>query len=250
MSTRHLDPIPEDAATAFLTVLDTARAAAERDVDDDGRAPYRDAEVAHPVPRTGTKMARIAAAAGATAAHALRLRAADRGDFPDEPWTAALAKTGAVLNSWDWDERMRAALDLRATFKDLPDDVAAAHKDSLRGVRLVAAWLTHTNDAALIPAGARLAEYALSLELGDDTWSAAWFAVNGLVLVDALAPTVSMSEGRPPAEERIHRDRLRAAVAGVYSARIITFRALSQRAGVTDATTRAWTKHLREEPSK
>lgn len=247
MSTRHLEPIPEDAATAYLTVLDTARGLAERDVDEQARALYREAEATHPVPRTGTKMARIAAVGGATAAHALRLTALERTATVDEPWTAALAKTGGLLNSWDWDERMRTALDLRATFKDLPDEVAAAHKDALRGVRLVAAWLTHTNDDGLIPAGARLADHALQLELDEATWSAAWFAVNGPALIDLLAPTVSMSEGRAKAEERVRRDRLRSAVAGTHSARIITFRELSQRAGVTDRTTSAWTKHLREQ---
>ncbi|TFH68146.1 hypothetical protein [Cellulomonas sp. HD19AZ1] len=246
MTSRHLEQIPEDAAAAYLAVLDTARAAAQRDVDVDGQQVFRDVESAHPVPRTGTKMARIAAAAGSTAAHALRLQADAGGGSSEEPWTAALAQTATVLSSWDWDERMQAALNLRATYKDLPDDVAAAHKATLRPVRLVAAWLTHTNDDGLIPAGARLAEYALASSLPEDTWAAAWFAVNGLALIDKLAPTVTMAPGRATADETARRARLRAAVAGTYAARVVPFRSLSQRAGITDVTTQSWTKHLRE----
>lgn len=245
MTPQHLESIPETAHDTYLAVLDAARAAAEVDVDEPGRAFYRAAEARHPVPRTGTKSARIAAAGGSTAAHALRIQATERAREHDEPWTDALAATGSVLSSWDWDERMRAALDLRTSFKDLPKP--AADTPSIRPARLVAAWLTHTNDAGLIPAGTRLAEHTLSEHPDHETWATAWYSVNALTLLDTLTAEGATTAGRPGQQEAVLRTRLRAAVVGSHRARLATVRHVAARAGITRQTHSSWTKHLRED---
>ncbi len=53
---------------------------------------------------------------------------------------------------------MQAALDLRRTLKNVPDD---EHDDAVRQTRLVSAWLTHVGNRQLIPSTAHLAHYAL-----------------------------------------------------------------------------------------
>jgi hypothetical protein len=238
MSTRHLEPIPEPYEAAFFAVADQARTQAAANAPEDLRALYLEAESAHPVPRTGHKLARVTAAAASIAAHDLRLRALELvavGD--DAPWTGALAGAGTTLSSWDWDERMQCALNLRATFKDLPQDETRI--PTLRGVRLVAAWLTHAGGDGLVPASARLCTHILE-HPSPGTIGPAWYAVHGLVLLDAVTAQGDTTPGRATSEQAAYRARLRTVVAGVEAARILTSTALAKRAGITRVTLTSW----------
>lgn len=235
--TRHLDPIPEQDGEVLLGVVDRARAQATRAAPADLRDAYLAAEAQYPAPRTGYKLARVTAAAGAAAAHTLRLEALADSAAAGRPWVAALARTGATLSSWDWDERMQCALDLRKTFKDVPDP--DEHATTIRPVRLVAAWLTHAGGRDLVPASTRLCaeldnHHGLNL-------AGAWYAVHGTTLLQAIVtagPVVT--EGRATAEQAAHRARLRAVVAGLADAQVMTNSELARQAGVTRTTLISW----------
>lgn len=110
---RHLTALPAPWAEPILTMLELTRAAATPpDVDP---APWAAAEAGQTRIRTGHKAARRTASAGQYAAHALRLRAAAAAAAGDDhPATLALTRAAGPINSWDWDTRMRGALDLRA----------------------------------------------------------------------------------------------------------------------------------------
>ena len=176
---RHLQDLPDPWATPILTLLELTRTAATPAGADP--APWAAAEAGQVRVHTGYRAARRTASAGQYAAHALRLQAlyaAAGGD--DHPATLTLAGTSAPVNSWDWDQRTRAALELRATFKDAPlTEWAAA-----RPARLVAAWLTHNRGPQLVAATARLCTYVLEHPSVDvDDLAAAWDATHGHRLI-------------------------------------------------------------------
>ncbi|MBB2921304.1 hypothetical protein [Cellulomonas cellasea] len=203
------------------------RAAAAPLVDDDGA--WETAEAGQTPIRTGYAAARRTASAGQYAAHLLRLRAIDRVERGRaEPWTLALATATTAINSWDWDERMQAALDLRRTFKHVPDD---EHDDAVRQTRLVSAWLTHAGNRQLVPSTAHLAGYALDhTPLTPTTLAAAWYATHGprlLLELSALGPARS-------------EVLLRHAVRGVDAAHILTLAEIAGRAGVARAILDDW----------
>jgi hypothetical protein len=175
MSTRHLNDLPARWAEPILTMLELTRTAATPpDVDP---TPWAAAEAGQVRIRTGYRAARRTASAGQYAAHTLRLHAAAAVAGGDQrPWTRALSNTGAAISSWDWDTRMRGALDLRATTNHLP----AVERAEAVPARLVAAWLTHNHGPQLVPATGRLCTYVLehpSVDTSD--LAAAWDATHG-----------------------------------------------------------------------
>lgn len=184
---------------------------------------------------------RRTASAGQYAAHTLRLAAlADESDVA--AWTTELtsAATTAALNSWDWDERMQAALNLRRTYKDLTKDQRSA--TSVVRVQLVATWLTHTSGPDLVAATARLAEYVLD-EIDDgrleEHLTPAWYATHGRRLLAELIP-VEMTQtprkvGRPVQDDE-HLEQIKRAVRGVDAAHIMTRKDLARSAGMSRQT--------------
>lgn len=237
---RHLEPISDVDQVVLLSLVDTARDMASHSSPSDLLEEFRLVEAERHAPRTGTKLARVTAAAGETAAHALRLQAIARGEVTDEPWTIALARTGVRLSSWDWDERMGCALELRRTFKDLGDD----HADvaTIRPVRLVAAWLTHAGGEALVPASVRLCATVLESPARDHLGTA-WFAVHGLTLLDHITGAgIGTTEGRATSEQAAYRARLKVAVTGINDAQLMSGTALAKRAGITRVTLTSWSQ--------
>jgi len=188
--TSALRPLPDEYAGPIFELLDAVRAAAAP--PDAALLPVWAAAEAGQTPvRTGYKAYKRTASAGQYAAHALRIAAgrdlvprptADRTTTPPA-WTAALTGAGPAISSWDWDERMQAAIDLRATFKDLPEPV----DPTVLPVRYVAAWLQHTGRHTIVGAAARLARYALDAH-GHDTelLALAWYATHGHRLLAGL----------------------------------------------------------------
>jgi hypothetical protein len=237
MTTRALADLPEQWAAPILDLVAQARIAAAPPADDDGA--WAAAEAGQTRFRTGHKAARRTASAGQYAAHLLRLRAVDQVDQGDlNTWTVALAKAAPAINSWDWDDRMQGALDLRKTFKDLPAD---EHTTSTRPARLVAAWLTHAGGAQLVPATGRLCTYALEQTLiTAQTLAPAWYATHGVRLLDELVARGTAREGRPSREQAAHHALVRAAVCGVHTAKIMPKVELARRAGTTRMTLNAW----------
>lgn len=236
MTTRHLAPLPEQWAAPIYGLVDAARAAALPEGLSAGENAWEKAEAGHPRPRTNHKGARRTAMAGEIAAHSLRLCVLDRTPAPDRPWDAALVKAGVAFGSWDWDQRMQAALDLRKTFKDLLEI-----PNSARPARLVSAWLTHTTGEGLVPVTGRLCEYVLADADAIAVLGTAWYAVNGLRLVDELVGEGGgLGEGAPPREDAARRQLLRQACVGILTAEVCTKLALSRRSGITRRTLDAW----------
>lgn len=232
---RGLQPLAPDAEALVLAVVDGARDAALDRLPDELAPLARSVESSAPSPLTGYKHARLTGMAGSTAAHALRLQSVDAG--PSAPaWTRALAGAGEAISSWDWDVRMQAALDLRKTFLPLGSDAP----ESVRPVRLVAAWLTHAGGHGLIRPTTQLAQ--ILLEQGQPPLDRAWFATHGLTLLEELSRGRTLSEGNPDAEEKAYRAQLRAVVTQVARAEVIGTKALAERAGITRATLSAWNR--------
>ncbi|MFS0700269.1 hypothetical protein AB6N24_09885 [Cellulomonas sp. 179-A 4D5 NHS] len=192
-------------AVPIFGLVTRARAAATPALADDGV--WASAEAGQTRIRTGHAAARRTASAGQYAAHLLRLRAIERVERGRaEPWTLALAAAAGPIGSWDWDTRMQGALDLRRTFKDLPE---TEHDDAVRQARLVAAWLTHAGGRQIIPATARLATYALDhTPMTPEPLAAAWYATHG----DRLL--LELSARQAPAA------LVRVAVRGLENARV------------------------------
>jgi hypothetical protein len=239
VTTRALEPIPEPWAGPILELADAARAAAVPDGHDD--ALWVEAESRAPKMRTNYRGSRRTAFAGQYAAHLLRLRALDLLDQgTSDPWVVALAETGPVLNSWDWDERMYGALALRKTYKDLP----AEHPEraAIRPTSYVAGWLTHAAGESLVPATGRLAQYALDhTPLTRDRLTVAWYAVHGARFLDDLTITrENPGRGRPALEDAERLALVRTAVRAIHTARLTSKTDLAQRAGITRPTLDAW----------
>ena len=236
MTTRAMAPLPDHWAGPILDLVARARDAAAPPGDDDGA--WAAADAGQVRPRTGHKAARRTATAGQLAAHLLRLHAIGLvAQGESDPWTVALTTSAPAISSWDWDERMQGALDLRRTFKDLPDsDVAAT-----RPARLVAAWLTHAGGAPLVPATGRLAEYALEqTPINTQTLATAWYATHGARLLAILAARGTPNKGRQTLEAAAHNTLVRAAVSGVYAAQIMSKVDITRLAGITRPTLNAW----------
>ena len=242
MTTRRLDELPAEHAAPILKLLEQVRAAAA--APEGAEDAWAAAEAGQARIRTGHKAARRTLSAGQCAAHALRLTAArdldqagpDRGGEV-EPWTAALAQAAGPIGSWDWDERMQGALDLRRTFKDLPEPLPA----TVRPVRAIAAWLTHAGGAGLIAPTARLAALVLDEDPPAEILAASWYATHGPRLLTELTRQGGPTRGAADADEARRRDVLRTAVRGVHAARIMSKTDLAAAAGITRRTLDAWT---------
>lgn len=216
-ATSALPALDNTWAIPIFSLGTKVRAAAAPLVDDAGA--WEAAEAGQTPIRTGYAAARRTASAGQYAAHLLRLRAVDRVERGRaEPWTLALATSSAAINSWDWDTRMQAALDLRRTFKNVPDD---EHDDAVRQTRLVSAWLTHAGNRQLVPSTAHLANYALDhTPLTPGALAAAWYATHGpRLLLELSTRDLSRSE-----------TLLQQAVRGVDAARILSRTEIADRA--------------------
>lgn len=187
MTTRALEPIPEQWAGPILELADAARAAAVPAGHDD--ALWVDAESRAPKMRTNHRGSQRTAFAGQYAAHLLRLRALELVDQgTQDPWVVALAEAGPVLNSWDWDERTYGALALRKTYKDLSGE--HPERAVIRPTSYVAGWLTHAAGESLVPATGRLAQYALEHPpITCDRLTVAWYAAHGARFLDELTAT-------------------------------------------------------------
>lgn len=227
---RAVPPLDAETADLLTGLLDAARTAAAAGAPDDVAALMREVEQEYPAPRTGYKLARVTGLAGAIAAHTVRVHQirAD-GDLP--AWAQALGAVAPALNSWDWDERTQAALDLRRTFKDLTNPPA-----DVRPARLVAAWLTHTSGQGLVPATRNLVTYAH--EHASDALGAGWYATCGDRLLARLAGP--LRPGRGGDDEREQRHRTRHVVRGLASTGLHTRSDLAAAARVTRATIYAW----------
>lgn len=231
MTTRRLLELPDDVAAPIMTVVDHARAAADPRLED--TSAWAAAEAGQTRVRTGYKASRRVASAGQLAAHVVRLLAPT--DTAGRPWWTVLASSDVTtaIGSWDWDDRMWAALQLRRTYKD---GDPATQADAVP-VALVATWLTHAKGEALPGATARLCRHVLERDVDEATWSRAWYLVHGLRLVDELA--VESRPGRPPADDP-HRLALRTAVRAAAIAGVTTKTELAAVAGVTRRTLDAW----------
>lgn len=234
MTTRRVDALPDEHAGPILGLLEQVRAAAAPPAGDGGA--WAAAEAGQVRVRTGYKAARRTLSAGQYAAHTLRLLALAQPEAEREPWTDALAHAGDAIGSWDWDMRMQGALDLRRTFKDLPDPLP----QSVRPARLVAAWLTHASGTGLVPVTARLAAHVLELEPSDDVLAAAWYATHGDRLLTELTANGTPTSGAADNDEAHQRALLRTAVRGLYRAQLHTKVDLAARAGITRRTLDAW----------
>lgn len=230
---RALTPLDENAAAAITTVVDEARAAAAAALPVELVPLMRQVDEEHAVPLTGHKLARLTGLAGRISAHDLRMRAAS--STADEPWTRALAATGTVLDSWDWHDRMRAALDLHDTYRHLTDPPA-----SVRPVRLVFAWLTHAGGRGLVPVTVQLCRYVLD-SVDEQTRAASWFSASGRALLVRVAER-PLQGGNATLEERQLRARLRAVVHGLASTGLVGPTELASLAGVTKVTASAWAR--------
>ncbi|WP_125778259.1 hypothetical protein [Antribacter gilvus] len=198
MAAHRVDELPDEHARPILELLERTRAAAAPPPEIPAAVDaWAAAEAGQARNRTGYKAARRTLSAGQYAAHALRITAAR--DADPQPWTRELADQAGAISSWDWDTRMQAALDLRRTFKDLPEPVDA----TVRPVRLVAAWLTHASGPALVPVTARLAAYVLEHPPGDDVLAGAWYATHGHRLLQALTDHPHRDELEPHARRGI-----------------------------------------------
>ncbi|MEU2201642.1 hypothetical protein [Isoptericola sp. NPDC019482] len=247
MTTRRLDELPAEHAAPILELLEQVRAAAA--APEGAEDAWAVAEAGQARIRTGHKAARRTLSAGQCAAHALRLtaardlaRTADQAGHADhgaeaEPWTRALAQAAGPIGSWDWDERMQGALDLRRTFKDLPEPLPA----TVRPVRAIAAWLTHAGGAGLIAPTARLAALVLDEDPSAEILAASWYATHGVRLLAELTREGGPARGAADADEARRRDVLRTAVRGVHAARIMSKTDLAAAAGITRRTLDAWT---------
>lgn len=220
MTTRPDAPLPAEWAGPILQLVARTRAAAAPVVADGGA--WAAAEAGQVRVRTGHEAAQETASAGQCGAHLLRFRAIEAVRHGrDEPWTLALATSTEAVASWDWDERMQAALDLRRTFRHLP---VAEDGEARQETRLVAAWLTHTDGPGLVAATGELCRYVLtSTAPGDDDLAAAWYATHGDRLLRELAR-------RGPGA---HPDLVRTAVRGVDAARVLTRTHIAEHARIT-----------------
>lgn len=232
---RHLEQLDEASSTTVLAMIDSARAqavATAREVI--SPEIITTAEQQHPVPQTGHHLARITGAAGSIAAHAIRL------SYEPTCWPGdVLESVRAADSSWDWDERMQAALDLRRALSTRTDDEDSRH------IRLTAAWLTHTDDAGLIPASVRLCDVATADAA--PLLGAGWWAVFGTSVLSQLVergPRLTLGR-RPSVEEVAQRAALRAAVEGIKSARVMGRSATARAAGITLKTYDNWTSEAR-----
>lgn len=236
MSSRSNAALPEDWRAPILDVLERARAAAAPPADNDA---WPKAEAGQARVRTGYEAGRRTASAGQYAAHALRIDAIEHPAERAEPWSLALTRAAPAISSWDWDARMHGALDLRATFKDLPDPMPA----SVRPVRAVAAWLTHNSGEGLVPVTARLCGIVLAdLERYERALRPAWYAVHGLRLLAELETRrpAAPARGRPDKDSTAHAELLKAAVRGIHDAHLMTKADLAKAAGISRPTLNTW----------
>ncbi len=233
MTTRRLEVLPPEWQGPILELVMRAREAAAPPEDLD-RGPWAIAETGQVSLSTGYKASRHTASAGQYAAHILRMRAAVAA--PGDASRNALAAAGPAINSWDWDERMQAALDLRRTFKS---EAPGSNPDSMPA-RMVAPWLTHSGGRELLPSTARLCRYALGSDPDENELAGAWYATHGRRLVAHLAAGPSeIPDGSSRAGD-VERAQLRAAVRGLCEARVATRTELAAFAGVARPTLDAW----------
>lgn len=211
--------------------------AATRPTDEYGidRQPWRDAQAG---PRDAINVA------GGLAAHLVRLRAAAVSDHDEPPlwtWEVVRATTaiGLTIANRGRDERALAAMSIRRAIA-----LGPAGDPDAEPARALSAWLFPPGEQVADAAAGQLARHLVTrMDRYQDLLAAAWYAVHGLALVEALAteqPEAGFSGGRPRQETANTRAALRIAVRGVAAADIVTKAALAEAAGVSRPTLNTW----------
>ncbi|MBE7702281.1 hypothetical protein H9623_18475 [Oerskovia sp. Sa1BUA8] len=125
---------------------------------------------------TGYKAPRVTRLAGMYAAAAIRAQL-ERVDVEERTvWDVVILEhlTPDVITGWDLDERLYAALALRATFKDLREpDV-----EHTATIRRLASWLLQTSGPELPRVTARLCQHVLDTGAHTVALPALWSAVH------------------------------------------------------------------------
>lgn len=229
MTTRSKEPL----TTEIFDLVDLVRDAATPPGDPE---PWQIAEDGQEKNlKTKHNGARATASAGQYAAHLLRLAARDA---TPTIWSTALTGTTPAINSWDWDTRMYAALELRKTYIRLPRPLP----DEAIPTSLVATWLTQASGPPLIPATARMVGYILdNIEDYRALLPAAFYATHGRRLLAELTATAPPGgRGRPTAERSTYLELVKIAVRGIDAAALMSQHELAPAAGIDRQTLRTY----------
>jgi len=169
-------------------LVDAVRDAAATDLPVDERLARQDLV---PPATTGYKAPRLTRLAGMYAAAAVRAQL-ERADVDARTvWDDAILEhvTPEVVTGWDLDERLTAALALRATFKDLDDP----ELERTATIRRLASWLLQTSGAELPRVTARLCQHVLDTGSHTAALPSLWSAVHE----PRAAQTAVPSDGAP-----------------------------------------------------
>lgn len=166
-------PLPDEWSDPMNALVEAVRDAAVTDLTVSERVARQDLV---PPATTGYKAPRVTRLAGMYAAAAIRAQL-ERGDVDERTvWDVAILEhlTPNVITGWDLDERLYAALALRATFKDLQEpDV-----EHTATIRRLASWLLQTSGPELPRVTARLCQHVLDTGAHTVALSALWSAVH------------------------------------------------------------------------
>lgn len=166
-------PLPDEWSEPMNALVDAVRAAATTDLPVAERLARQDLV---PPATTGYKAPRLTRLAGMYAAAAVRAQL-ERADVDARTvWDAAILEhvTPEVITRWDLDERLTAALALRATFKDLDDP----ELERTATIRRLASWLLQTSGAELPRVTARLCQHVLDTGSHTAALPSLWSAVH------------------------------------------------------------------------
>lgn len=181
-------PLPDEWSDPMNALVDAVRDAAATDLPVDERLARQDLV---PPATTGYKAPRLTRLAGMYAAAAVRAQL-ERADVDARTvWDAAILQhvTPEVITRWDLDERLTAALALRATFKDLDDP----ELERTATIRRLASWLLQTSGAELPRVTARLCQHVLDTGSHTAALPSLWSAVHE----PRAAQTAVPSDGAP-----------------------------------------------------
>ena len=166
-------PLPNEWSDPMNALVETVREAAVTDLTVSERVARQD--LVAPA-TTGYKAPRVTRLAGMYAAAAVRAQL-ERGDVDARTvWDVAILEhlTPDVITGWDLDERLHAALALRATFKDLQEpDV-----EHTATIRRLASWLLQTSGPELPRVTARLCQHVVDTGAHTVALPSLWSAVH------------------------------------------------------------------------
>lgn len=166
-------PLPDEWSDPMNALVEAVREAAVTDLTVSERVARQDLV---PPATTGYRAPRVTRLAGMYAAAAVRAQL-ERVDVDERTvWDAAILEhlTPDVITGWDLDERLHAALALRATFKDLQEpDV-----EHTATIRRLASWLLQTSGPELPRVTARLCQHVLDTGAHTGALPSLWSAVH------------------------------------------------------------------------